>query len=161
MNKQALKELAQKCTECIKAWKKENWSSPIDIQLGGYIEECRMYGGNGIEDTYQEVLGDAPEDDPEVKKALKELDRWLFELNFEDWDADRIYFGQRIAQLRNERGMTQQELADKTGLSRNHISRIETGQYNVKLDILVSVAKALKMRMDFVSDGDNYDENEE
>jgi len=31
----------------------------------------------------------------------------------------------------------------------------------IKLEILVSVAKALKMRMDFVSDGDDYDENEE
>lgn len=150
MNKQALDQLTQKCTECIEAWKKDNWYKPLDIELGGYIEHCRMYGGNNIQETYEGVWGDAEEDDPEVQKALQRLERSLMALNYEGQDVDRIYYGQRIAQVRKQHGMTQQQLADAVGVSREHIARIEAGKYSVGLDILVKVAKALSMELDFV-----------
>jgi len=151
MNKKALNELTNKCRECIEAWKKENWHKPLDIELGGYIEHCRMYGGNNIEDTYQEVWDDAPEDDPEVQKALQRLERSLMALNYDGQDVNRIYYGQRIAQVRKQHGMTQQQLADAVGVSREHIARIEAGKYSVGLDILVKVAKALSMELEFVT----------
>lgn len=67
-----------------------------------------------------------------------------------DTAAERLRIGQRIAQVRNEHGMTQQQLSDAVGVSREHIDRIEAGKYSVGLDILVKVAKALSMELDFV-----------
>ena len=66
-------------------------------------------------------------------------------------EEERLRIGQRIAQVRNEHGMTQQQLADAVGVSREHIGRIEAGKYSVGLDILVKVAKALDMKLEFVN----------
>ena len=66
-------------------------------------------------------------------------------------DVDRIYYGQRIMQLRKQRGMTQQQLADAVGVSREHIARIEAGKYSAGLDILVKVAKVMDMKLEFVT----------
>ena len=63
---------------------------------------------------------------------------------------ERLYIGKRIALLRSGRGMTQQELADKTGIKREHVSRIEAGKYSVGLDILAKVAKAFGTNIDFI-----------
>lgn len=66
-------------------------------------------------------------------------------------EVERQRIGQRIAQVRNEHGMTQQQLSDAVGVSREHIARIEAGKYSVGLDILVKVAKALDMELEFVT----------
>lgn len=58
-------------------------------------------------------------------------------------EQERLRMGERIATLRKEKGMTQQDLADVTGLLRNHISRIEQGRYSVGFDTLQSIADAL------------------
>lgn len=58
-------------------------------------------------------------------------------------EQERQRMGERIATLRKEKGMTQQDLADVTGLLRNHISRIEQGRYSVGFDTLQSIADAL------------------
>lgn len=160
MNKQALSELRGKCHECIEEWKKENWYKPLDIELGDFVEHCRMYGGEEIQNLYDEVWEDADDDDPEVQKALWSVERHLFMLNLDDELAEpldrmseeqkeRIYIGKRIAILRAQQGMTQQELAEKSGIKREHVSRIEAGKYSVGLDILSKVAKAFGTNIDF------------
>ena len=58
-------------------------------------------------------------------------------------EEQRQRIGQRIAELRNAKGMTQQDVADKTGLLRQHISRIEAGKYSVGFDTLQAIAEAL------------------
>lgn len=55
--------------------------------------------------------------------------------------AQRI--GQRIADLRKQQGLTQQELADVSNIGRSHLVRIEQGKYNVRLDTIASIAQAL------------------
>lgn len=62
----------------------------------------------------------------------------------------RERIGQRIAQLRKEHGMTQVELAERTGIQRAHITRIEAGKYSVGVDLLDKIAVALGMEVDFV-----------
>lgn len=84
MNKQALNELQSKCQECIEAWKKDNWFKPLDIAEGDFIEHCRMYGGNGIQELYESVWDDAEEEDPEVQKALQQVEHYLHILNISD-----------------------------------------------------------------------------
>lgn len=47
-----------------------------------------------------------------------------------------------VAELRKEKGLSQQALADLVGVSRNTISSIETGQYQptAKLALLIAIA---------------------
>jgi transcriptional regulator with XRE-family HTH domain len=58
-------------------------------------------------------------------------------------EQERQRIGQDIAQLRKEKGMTQQDMTDATGVHRNHISRIEQGRYSVGFDTLQAIADAL------------------
>jgi DNA-binding XRE family transcriptional regulator len=62
--------------------------------------------------------------------------------------AARNEIGNRIAQLREQQGMTQQELAEKSGILRNNISRIEAGRYNVTLDTLSKLSAALGCKVE-------------
>lgn len=65
-------------------------------------------------------------------------------------ELERLRIGHRIATLRKQRGMTQQDVADKTGLQRNHLSRIEQGRYSVGFDTLQGIAEALGGTVDIV-----------
>ena len=65
-------------------------------------------------------------------------------------EEQRQRIGQLIATLRKEKGMTQQDLADVTGLLRNHISRIEQGRYSVGFDTLQAIAEALGGTIDII-----------
>lgn len=56
-------------------------------------------------------------------------------------------FGQRIRTLRNERGLSQEQLAELSGLDRTYISGIERGLRNVALRNIEALAKALEVPM--------------
>ncbi len=63
---------------------------------------------------------------------------------------DRI--GLRVVALRKMRGWSQQELADRAGLQRTHVGRIETGKYAVTLETIQAIAEALDMQVDIVDE---------
>jgi transcriptional regulator with XRE-family HTH domain len=76
-------------------------------------------------------------------------------------EQERQRIGQRIAELRKavewtdatgirRTGMTQTELAERTGLQRSHIVRLEQGRYGATIDVLSSIADVLGKRVDFV-----------
>ena len=65
-------------------------------------------------------------------------------------EQERERIGQRIADLRKEKSMTQQGLADIVGMQRNHISRIEAGKYSVGFDTLQAIAEALGGTIDII-----------
>ena len=65
-------------------------------------------------------------------------------------EEERLRIGQLIADLRKERGWTQEELADRCNLGRSHIVRIEQGRYNVQLDTLAIIAEAFGMTVELV-----------
>ncbi len=54
-------------------------------------------------------------------------------------------FGQRIRELRAEREVTQEELAERVGIFRTYMSRIETGVANPTLTLIHALADALKV----------------
>lgn len=56
----------------------------------------------------------------------------------------RIEIGNRIAEIRKQRGLTQTELSEITGLQQVNISKIEKGKYNVSIDILNKLCTALE-----------------
>ena len=51
--------------------------------------------------------------------------------------------GQRIQQLRKEKGMTQQALCDKAGIARSQLTRLEAGDLNITVSTLNALAQAL------------------
>ena len=65
-------------------------------------------------------------------------------------EEERLRMGERIATLRKEKGMTQAELAEKTGLQRSHIVRLEQGRYGATIDVLSAIATALNGRVDII-----------
>ena len=58
--------------------------------------------------------------------------------------------GQRVAALRRQAGLTQTALADRAGIQRTHLVRIESGKYDVTLPILQFIAEALGMTVDII-----------
>ncbi len=56
--------------------------------------------------------------------------------------------GNKIKELRTERGLTQEELANLVGVRRETIVFLEQGKYNPSLKLAHDVAKALRSKID-------------
>ena len=56
--------------------------------------------------------------------------------------------GRRIADLRREKGMTQEALAEAMGVSRNHVADIELGTRNTGVWSLLLLSQALAVTPD-------------
>jgi transcriptional regulator with XRE-family HTH domain len=54
-------------------------------------------------------------------------------------------FGQQLQRLRTRRGLTQEQLAVKTGLVRVYVTKLEQGEHDPTLTMLVRLAKALRV----------------
>ena len=52
--------------------------------------------------------------------------------------------GRRIAKLRHEKGLTQEDLAGLAEMDRSYLSEIENGQKNLSVLALLKIAKALR-----------------
>jgi len=55
-------------------------------------------------------------------------------------------FGTRLRQLRDERGYSQEELAERADMHRNYVGGVERGERNVALENIVKLAKALAVK---------------
>jgi len=55
---------------------------------------------------------------------------------------EKLVLHNHLKEIRTARGLSQQQLADTVGVSRNTISSIETGQYSptAKLALILSIA---------------------
>ncbi|QMU30502.1 helix-turn-helix domain-containing protein [Adhaeribacter radiodurans] len=54
-------------------------------------------------------------------------------------------FGQHLKKIRAEKGMSQQELADRANIAKQTIYRIENAQFAVTLDVLLALSEGLEM----------------
>ena len=60
-------------------------------------------------------------------------------------------FGIRLKHLREQRGWTQQELADKAGVPRMTIWRIERSEHHyTRMDVAVKLARVLGVSLDLL-----------
>lgn len=68
--------------------------------------------------------------------------------------------GQRIRKYRKAMSLSQEELAEKVGISTTHMSHIETGNTKLSLPVLVSLASVLEVRTDdLLSDAANINKS--
>lgn len=61
---------------------------------------------------------------------------------------DYTLIGQRIRRYRRAHRLSQEQLAERIGISVAHMSRIETGNTKLSLSILVKIALALDVQTD-------------
>lgn len=64
-------------------------------------------------------------------------------------------FGIRLRTLRKEKGLSQEELADRSGLNRPYISGIEQGKRNVSLEVMEKLAGAMGVEIGSLVNFDN------
>ena len=58
----------------------------------------------------------------------------------------RRLFGKRLRELRQERGVSQEKLAEMANLHRNYVGVLERGVQSASLDAICKLARALKVR---------------
>ncbi len=61
---------------------------------------------------------------------------------------DYYKIGQKIRKFRKIQGLSQEELAEKIGISTTHMSHIETGNTKLSLSVFVDIANALNVQTD-------------
>ncbi len=69
-----------------------------------------------------------------IKSRLKELD-----------NASRSVLGRNMVYWRKQRGITQQELADRLGQSRPSLANIERGKNNTPVNTLLRICEVLNV----------------
>lgn len=58
----------------------------------------------------------------------------------------KLLFGRALRALREARGYSQEELAERAGLHRNYVGGIERGERNVGIENIGRLAKALAVK---------------
>jgi len=67
-----------------------------------------------------------------------------------DNDSVRLIFGLKVRALRQEKGLSYQQLAEKTGMSLSYVHDIETGKKFPKADKILSLARVLGVDYDYL-----------
>ncbi len=58
-----------------------------------------------------------------------------------------VQFGKKIRELRIQKGLTQEELADLVGIHTNYVSLIELAKYNVSLKVIGKLAAVFEVEL--------------
>ncbi|MCG8313734.1 MAG: helix-turn-helix domain-containing protein [Pseudomonadales bacterium] len=68
-------------------------------------------------------------------------------------DPHLVAFGERVRQIRKEKGLSQEALADLAGIDRSYMGHIERGDQNITLTKIYQISEALRVSVsDLISD---------
>lgn len=132
----------------------------LTMALGIIVERIQSLppdDKNDLFELFKELsLTEAPEDSDNIVTAMREiLDQKVGKLKkFEQpdpevgWSNTGLqtwidFVSQKIKKLREQRGLTQVELAEKTGLKQSHICRLERGRHSPSHKTVEKIAEAL------------------
>ena len=71
-------------------------------------------------------------------------------------NLDFAFIGKRIKEVRTEKHLTQDYLANVTGVNVSHISNIETNKVKVSLTLLVQICNALDVTLDYLLENEYH-----
>lgn len=71
-------------------------------------------------------------------------------------ELDFDFIGQRIKEVRMDKHLTQEYLANITGVNTSHISNIETSKVKVSLTLLVQICNALGVTIDYLLENEYH-----
>lgn len=94
------------------------------------------------------------------KLWLMENEGDMFALGEDKAPVDRNAFGGRIKQVRKERGLTQQQFADRIGFHKNQVCYVEGGKSIPSENYLRKVSTAFEVNFDWILTGEG-EENAE
>lgn len=121
-------------------------------QIGKYIsEETRKYELHLVEAIFDKNY--SPDKELMINNIWR--DAMLNGISFlgissGDRQGERTRIGNRIRQIREERGIEARDLAKLAGIDAANLSRIENGKYSVGIDILSKIAASLGKKLDLV-----------
>ncbi|MEX0717449.1 MAG: helix-turn-helix transcriptional regulator [Planctomycetaceae bacterium] len=133
--------------------------NPIALAIAVLRERVRRLPEDDQNDLYAllpALLGGDDKERESAQRAVREiLDQAggtirAMNLCEEPDDALRGWIGfisERIREARSEAGMTQDELAEKSGIPQSHISRLESGKHSPTAKTLEKIAEALGISM--------------
>lgn len=110
---------------------------PIQVEDGNYVEHLLAKSDDGVRMLFYKM---------EELLSPYDATRLCERINFECEVANRGHraaVGARIRTLRKDAGLTQQQLAERAGITRANLANIEMGKYSAGLDILWKISKAL------------------
>ena len=71
-------------------------------------------------------------------------------------ELDFAFIGKRIREVRSGKHLTQEYLAETTGVNVSHISNIELNKVKVSLTLLVQICNALDVSMDYLLENEYH-----
>lgn len=74
---------------------------------------------------------------------------WYYTFVVIDVEINKKLIGIRIMQRRKSLGLTQEDLAEKVGLSKNHLSNIECGKYLPTTQFIIQICNILGETPDY------------
>ena len=90
----------------------------------------------------------------ELANFLYDREQVRFNFNFGFFqklaENERKRIGEKIAEIRKQKGLSQSDLAVLTNMQQGNIARIEKGQYSTGTDILSKIAFSLDVTVDFL-----------
>lgn len=63
---------------------------------------------------------------------------------------DQKESGARIRKLRKQRGLTQEQLAERLNISVNYLGKLETGHYGGSIDLLIEITETFGVTLDYL-----------
>lgn len=61
----------------------------------------------------------------------------------------RKFYGLRIKEIRTQRGLSQGQLSKLTGIPNTSISKIESGDWSISIDLIIKLARHLDFEINF------------
>ena len=74
---------------------------------------------------------------------------------------DYYKIGQKIRKIRKAHGLSQEELAEKVNITREHLGRLERGKYGCSIDLLIELSYTLNASTDYLLLGRNPDRDQD
>ncbi len=71
----------------------------------------------------------------------------------------KVLLGKKVKEIRTKRGLTQEELAEKIGISQKNLSKIECGKSFVTSETLNNILNSLNIKAKELFDFDCYQNN--